>query len=215
MHPQLKGKKFNKLTVLEFSHVSQKREACWKCQCECGNVCIATTTDLRKGHKKSCGCLKNEKSYRNSYKHGLSKTPLYSIWLSMKDRCLNENNKYFNNYGSRGITVCDEWKDDFMNFYNWAIANGYSDNLSIDRIDVNGNYEPSNCRWATKKEQQNNKRDNVLITYKGKTKTLQEWADETGISRNTLMKRKRSGWNDEDIVSKPVNKKFSTKRYSL
>lgn len=110
-------------------------------------------------------------------KHNKSNTRLHLIWCNMKARCYNKNDKYYQDYGGRGIAVCDEWKDDFMSFYNWSTANGYADNLTIDRIDVNGNYEPNNCRWATIKQQNRNKRDTKYVTYKGVTKPLIEWCE--------------------------------------
>ena len=122
-------------------------------------------------------------------KHGKSNTRLYSIWRSMKSRCNSKNNTNYSNYGGRGIKVCDEWLQDFMNFYNWAISSGYKDNLTIDRIDVNGNYEPSNCRWATIKEQNNNTRRNHYVDYKGEKVTISELSKLLNINKNTLWHR--------------------------
>ena len=118
-----------------------------------------------------------------------TKNRLHSIWRHIKYRCLDATHYAYNSYGGRGITICDEWKNDFSTFYEWSMANGYSDSLTLDRIDVNGNYEPSNCRWATWKEQGNNRRNNVLLTFKGKTKTLAEWADDIGVTRQCLFRR--------------------------
>jgi len=155
----LTGHKYNKLTVIKLHHKTQKytidgkkkgHQYFWLCKCDCGNETIIPTSNLRKGLIKSCGCLK--------YTHHLSNTRLYRIYIGMKTRCYNSKSLSYKDYGGRGITICQEWLDDFMNFYNWAKDNGYSDNLSIDRINVNGNYEPSNCRWATQEEQSNNTR---------------------------------------------------------
>lgn len=118
-----------------------------------------------------------------------TKDHLHGTWRHIKHRCFYENHYAYKDYGGRGITICDEWKNDFSTFYEWSIANGYSIGLTLDRIDVNGNYEPSNCRWATWKEQGNNRRNNVLLTFKGKTKTLAEWADDIGITRQCLFRR--------------------------
>ncbi|MBO7171268.1 MAG: hypothetical protein J6W28_08845, partial [Clostridia bacterium] len=118
--------------------------------------------------------------------HGQTHTRLHHIWHGIKQRCLNPKSYIYKNYGGRGITVCDEWRDSFEVFYGWAMANGYADDLTIDRIDVNGNYEPLNCRWATSKEQGNNRRTNHLLTYKGQTRTTQEWADIKGLSRECI-----------------------------
>lgn len=117
----------------------------------------------------------------------------------MKQRCYNKNRDCYDNYGGRGIIVCDEWKDSFSNFYFWAIKNGYSDDLTIDRIDVDGNYEPNNCRWATRKIQDNNRRTNRYITIDGITHTLEEWIDIYGMSKNTVRQRIKRGWDDNDL----------------
>ena len=125
----------------------------------------------------------------------------------MRQRCHNSKNRGYKNYGARGITVCDEWLDKeagFMNFYNWAMQNGYQDGLSIDRINTDGNYEPSNCRWVDMKTQNNNKRNNVYITYKDTTKTLKGWSDYLGINYKCLESRLRSGWSTEKLLMTPV-----------
>lgn len=126
---------------------------------------------------------------------------LYNIWLHMKDRCNNPNFKSYHNYGGRGISVCEEWSNSYQTFREWALENGYSDELTIDRIYVNGNYSPSNCRWLTRQEQSYNKRTNKIIAYCGKTQTLTEWADELNIKRNTLVYRLRRGWAVERALS--------------
>ena len=126
---------------------------------------------------------------------------LYNIWLHMKDRCNNPNFKSYHNYGGRGISVCEEWANSYQNFREWSLENGYSDELTIDRIDVNGNYSPSNCRWLTRQEQSYNKRTNKIITYRDRTQTLTEWADELHINRNTLLYRIRRGWTVERALS--------------
>lgn len=123
------------------------------------------------------------------YKNGDSYTRLYTIWVDMKDRCFNKNGKAYRNYGQRNITVCDEWKHNFRSFKQWALSNGYTDKLTIDRINNDGNYEPSNCRWVDNIVQQNNKRNNHYITYKGETKTLSQWSKIIGIPKDTLRRR--------------------------
>ena len=135
--------------------------------------------------------------------HGKSYTRLFRIYSSMKQRCYCKSAKDYHNYGLRGIRVCDEWKSDFMSFYNWAMSNGYSEELSIDRIDNNGDYEPSNCRWATVKEQARNRRTNKNTSINGITKTAIEWAEISGIKKETLMSRLRYGWSGEKLLSMP------------
>lgn len=134
-------------------------------------------------------------------KHGKSNTRLYNIWTHMKARCYNKNDQHYENYGSRGIVVCDEWKHNFMNFYNWAMNNGYRENLSIDRIDVDGNYEPDNCRWVDVKIQNCNKRTSIYLTYDGKTQTIGTWANELNINKTTIYYRyHKLGWSDKECL---------------
>lgn len=130
----------------------------------------------------------------------------------MKTRCYNKNYEHFKHYGERGIKVCEEWLNDFMTFYNWSMSNGYKDNLTIDRIDVNGNYEPSNCRWLTNEEQQNNKRRNIRLTYNGKTQTITQWARELGIKRELIERRHRRGYIDKACL---FGTRILYKKYNL
>lgn len=165
----IRGQRFGKLIVLEYRGTINHR-AVWLCQCDCGKRVEVVSMPLLNGDTKSCGCIhkeqlikRNKQQKFNRYKtHGLSKTKLYYRWQAIKDRCYNKKNKSYKYYGERGITMFDEWKNDFHKFYEWAINNGYKEELTIDRIDVNGDYEPSNCRWATWKEQANNKRNNII-----------------------------------------------------
>ena len=137
-------------------------------------------------------------------KHGMIGTRIYNIWKDMKKRCYCKTRKDYARYGGRGITVCKDWQD-FIPFYNWAMSNGYSDDLTLDRKNVNGNYEPSNCRWATRKEQQNNRRCNHLLTYNGKTQTITQWAEEYGIAETTLYARlTKSNMTFEQALSKSI-----------
>ena len=152
------GKKYGDWIVLRRAPVEKHKSAKWICKCKCGNERIVRGSDLRLGKSKNCGCVNKARFKKIIFKHGLDGTRINRIYWGMKARCYNKNYHKYPNYGARGIKICDEWKNDFMAFYNWAINNGYADNLSIDRINNDGNYEPSNCRWATAKQQANNTR---------------------------------------------------------
>lgn len=192
----LTGQKFGRLTVIE--KYGKYTPTKWLCKCECGNEYIAIGNNLKRGFTKSCGCL--QKEHPNGTTHNLANTRLYNIWAGIKTRCKNPKSKAYKNYGARGITVCDEWANDFTAFHEWAMANGYQEGLTIDRIDANGNYEPSNCRWLTNAEQQNNRRNNHSITYNGETHTMAEWARILGINYHTLQTRLYRGWTIEKAI---------------
>lgn len=218
----LLGQKFGKLTVIGFEESIRTNTGTlrnlWKCRCECGNEKITQDNLLITGKVTSCGCGKPERMIKMHTKHGGAKRKneerLYSIWRSMKRRCANKNDM---NYGGRGISVCDEWQD-YQTFKEWAYNNGYDDKAdkgqcTIDRINNDGNYEPSNCRWITRKEQNNNMTSNVRLTHNRVTHNLTEWSKITGISYPTLQGRVRRGWKTEDILFKPINKRYSHSKY--
>lgn len=154
----LSGQRFGRLTVIKRAGSNNDGRARWLCVCDCGNIDIKLGKLLLNGHCRSCGCGEYENRVSNCTSHRLSNTRLYVIWRGMKQRCYYLKHKDYHNYGGRGVTVCDEWKNDFKTFYEWAISQGYNDDLTLDRIDVNGNYEPTNCRWATWSEQRLNQR---------------------------------------------------------
>lgn len=200
----LTGQKFGRLTAIKKCGNTKEGKAIWLCTCECGNEVKVIGKDLRRKHTQSCGCLQKESSRSIHYKHGLAKTRINNIYHNMKQRCENKDNKI---YGGRGIQVCEEWKNDFQSFYDWAMSNGHTDELTIDRIDVNGNYEPSNCRWVPMKTQQNNRRNNHLVKINNEEKTLSEWSTIYNISINTIRTRLSRKWSDIDAIIVPVRRK--------
>jgi hypothetical protein len=181
------GDKYNRWTVIK-EHTKSSKKVKYLCQCDCGKIKAVESYCLRSGNSKSCGCLSSEITSNRNLTHGLSNHRLYHVWSRMHFRCTNPNDIGYKNYGGRGISVCKEWKE-FLPFYEWAMANGYEKNLSIDRINNDGNYEPSNCRWATRKIQNNNTRKSVHITFNGQTKSLTEWAKELNITSPALANR--------------------------
>jgi hypothetical protein len=182
----LTGKKFGRLTVIKQAETKNKKTY-WLCQCECGNEKIVWAWDLKSGSTRSCGCLAKET--KSQLKHGHAGTALYKKWVGIKTRCYNSKEKAYKHYGARGIGMCIEWQEDYMNFYNWAINNGYKKGLTIDRIDVNKDYSPENCRWADLETQANNKRNNHLITFNGETHTIAEWSRILNISTHVIYTR--------------------------
>lgn len=203
----LTGQKFERLTVLERVPNYRNRVA-WRCICECGNETIVTSLDICSGNTKSCGCLQRERSSeaakRTNYIHGETRTPLHNSWSAMLQRCNDPNYKWYKDYGNRGIKVCEEWLT-FVNFRDWALSNGYQKGLTIERIDVNGNYTPDNCKWITNKEQQRNKRNNHFVEYCGRRVTIAELSEMTGIPYHRLYSRiQNSGWSVEKAVNTPL-----------
>ena len=182
------GQRFGRLTVIENVGRDKHRQVIWRCKCDCGKETIIRGYSLRSGNTQSCGCLQDEVREKTHRTHGGVRTRLYTIWGGMKTRCLSPNEPCYQYYGGRGIKVCNEWLS-FDAFREWALSHGYRDDLTLDRINVDGNYEPSNCRWLTIQEQQSNKRSNRVIEFNGESHTLQEWANLIGISHATLIER--------------------------
>lgn len=194
------GERFGRWTVIGFAENTSKtsRGRRWFCRCDCGTERVVKAQSLLSGKSKSCGCLHSDvmKSVGKQYntKHGMTNTRLYRIHRHIINRCTNPNDIRYNNYGGRGITMCNEWFD-FETFAKWALDNGYNDNVSIDRIDVNGNYCPENCRWASNLEQANNRTSNKMYTFNGETHNIKQWSEIYNIPYKKLWKRLYRGWD--------------------
>lgn len=203
----LTGQRFGRLTVLEQAGRKNGR-VLWLCQCDCGNLKIEHSSYLTAGKVKSCGCLHKELlaeiNSTTKTTHGKTHTRLYSIWRSMKKRCCVPTNDAYCRYGGRGITVCKEWMS-FENFEKWAKSNGYKNGLTIDRKDNNAGYSLENCRWATRREQNLNKRNNHFVEYNGEVKTISEWAETLGTDRKKLRYRlATNNWDLLEVIKKGV-----------
>lgn len=178
------GQKYGRLTVTGFVHKGKKWY--WECICECGNSIITQAYLVRNGHTSSCGCLQRERASEASLVHGQTNSRLYRIYNGMKNRCYNQKQQSYENYGGRGITICEEWLKSFTAFEEWSLSHGYADDLSIDRIDNNGDYSPKNCRWVTRTEQNENTRRNHLVTIGDRTQPLSAWVRERGLNYHTV-----------------------------
>lgn len=203
----IKGNVYGRLTVLKKATLDKDRRrnsgSRWHCDCECGNKTISDSYDLRKGITKSCGCLAEIKRVKSVTTHKKSNTKLFGVWTGMLSRCYNPKETHVSKYyRDKNITVCGDWRNDFMSFYEWAIENCYREGLSLDRIDGNGNYEPGNCRWADSFLQNSNKSNNVFIEINGVTKTVSQWARQSGINRATIDSRRRAGKQGEELIEK-------------
>ena len=187
----LTGKRFGKLLVIKETGIDKWGSVLWECKCDCGNMYIARSGKLVQGRTTNCGCYTSELRSKSATKHGLLKHGIkprtFIVWNGIKARCLNKNSKSYKNYGARGITICDEWLC-YENFHNWALRNGYKDNLSIDRIDNSKGYNPDNCQWIPWKENLMKQRRYILLTVNGETKTLSEWGRFVSVSRWMLTK---------------------------
>ena len=207
MFKDLVGQKFGRLTVL--SKTTRKGESSrkWLCQCDCGNMVEIRGDCLKDGNTQSGGCLRLERLREKLVIHGKSKDPLYDVWIAMRQRCSNENDSNYPNYGGRGIAVCLEWDAEFTSFATWADSSGYKKGACLDRIDNSKDYTPDNCRWTNHKQNNRNKRDNHLLTFNGKTQCVADWADEIGISHHNISNRINNyGWSIEDALTLPVER---------
>lgn len=207
------GKRFGRLVVLDYAGTNKHQKRCYKCKCDCGNVCVVCGCELRKGHTRSCGCLHKEKIAKGNPKHNHNSSRLQPIWAEMKQRCCNPNNKSYTNYGGRGIKVCSEWLNDFNAFFNWAMANGYDkkanrSECTLDRIDNNGNYCPENCRWAKASVQSRNTRRTHNISMNGKTQCMMDWCIELNLPYDTVRSRiNKLGWNPQKALTIKIRSK--------
>lgn len=195
----LTGLRFGRWTVLGYSHATPKHQVYWACRCDCGKERAVMGQNLRRGTSTSCGCAHQEQITalgKSNASHGMTGTRIYIMWKNIKRRCSSDKGKDFKDYKGRGITLCDEWRE-FEPFMEWALSNGYSDTLTIDRIDNNKGYSPDNCRFATIVEQVRNRRKTVKLTYKGETKPLTEWCEIYGLKKKTVYGRLHDyGWTD-------------------
>ena len=203
------GGRYGKLTVIDLVAQGNANQRKYLCICDCGNKKVTSEDNLRRGHTRSCGCLRC--GHGGSKKKNIpfdSSSKLYQVWLGIRMRCFNPKNHNYKNYGARGIGMCDEWKDSYDAFRKWALANGYTNmparSISIERLDVNGDYCPENCKWATPKEQMNNTRRNTTLEYNGSIKTLMQWAETFGMNYSTFMSRYSRGWSIDKIANTPV-----------
>lgn len=207
----LTGQKFGRLTVIRFDH-SQNGRKYYLCQCDCGNSKTVSSHSLKSGNTKSCGCLHKEilvQRNKDNRIHHPESERLLRIWRAMLHRCYKETDEHYDYYGGRGIKVCDDWHD-FENFQNWALANGYTDDLTIDRVDGDKDYCPENCSWTTMTVQNNHKSDTKWLTYKGKTQSLSDWCRELGLDYFRTKTRLNSlGWSVEDAFEYGKYKKES------
>lgn len=202
----LTGQRFNRLVVVEYrGRTPSGKHSLWFCRCDCGNELTTRAGDLKSGNTKSCGCWQRDASIRFATKHGQYGTPLYTCWVNMIKRTTEPNNPTYKHYGGRGITVCPAWRESFEAFAA-DMGPSFREDLTLDRIDVNGHYEPANCRWATRTVQARNKRNNFVVTWHGQTMVLAEWAELLGLKYDTLRMRLRQyGWPAERALTVDVD----------
>lgn len=204
------GKKYNNLTVIEYGARDSMGRMRVLCMCDCGNIKSYDMYSVKSGNTKSCGCFRSTIAKNKMTKHGMSNTRLFKTWVQMRQRCSCETSKKYKYYGGRGIFVCNEWEE-FNNFYEWSKESGYNDELTIERIDVNGNYCPENCTWIKSELQQRNKRSNVKIEYNGETKILKDWCNDLNLNYKLSSGRLKAGWSVERTFSNNYGIPFNRK----
>lgn len=198
--------RYGRLTAVKRVENDKYNHKQWLCRCACGNEIVVLQSSLISGRTRSCGCYYKDTRQTSARTHGQSKTRLFHIWTEMLARCKYQSRNDYQYYGGKGIKVCEEWQA-FENFAKWAQENGYTENLTIDRIDTDGDYTPANCRWATRQTQMNNTTRNRVVTVNGVSKTLAEWSRENKIKYHTIQDRLARGWNETDAVTKQVKRK--------
>lgn len=200
----LSGQKYGRLTVISRAEGKDKRRVYWLCRCECGKEVVVQSSQLRTGHTRSCGCLLDG-SYNVT--HGMTHTRLYRLWFTMKQRCTDPKSSGYHKYGAKGITICEDWMT-FEPFMKWALKNGYTDELSIDRIENSKGYCPENCRFVTMRRQQNNRTNNLYIEINGETHTLADWCRILDIKYYAIQhKIHRNGMTPKDAILSAMESK--------
>lgn len=210
----LSGQRFARLVAIEKAgHKTQDGRVLWKCVCDCGAEVIVTAGHLRSGNTKSCGCQKADATAqrnRDNARHGMTKSPTWISWDQMIQRCTNPLHKSYPRYGGRGIVICKRWLESFEAFL--ADMGERPDGKTLDRRRNAGNYEPGNCRWSTPKVQSNNRSDNVVIEFQGRSQTIAQWAEELGMSRQALRYRLNNGWTTEEAMTAKLDRGNAWKR---
>lgn len=201
----LSGNRYGRLTVVCQAERSKSGQIRWRCRCDCGKEVAVATSNLTSGHTKSCGCFRDESRIKVHTKHGLRHTRIYSVWGKIKGRCYNKNTPCYDRYGGRGIKMCDEWRDNPEAFAKWAYENGFDENAeygecTLERINNDGDYEPGNCKWASMREQSNNRRSNRVIEHNGEKHTLAEWTRILGVSNSKLIWHLNKGRTIQDVI---------------
>jgi hypothetical protein len=206
------GQRFGKLIVIKFVF-KKNGNVCWECLCNCGNTTIVNTSNLRRKHTLSCGCLRKKRLLESLTKHGMSHTRFWNIWRNMRQRCFDENTVNYNRYGGRGIKVCNRWlkfknfKDDMYKSYKEHVKIFGEKKTQIDRKNYNKNYYKKNCRWVNLFEQANNKKNNHFLTYNNQTLTISQWERKLGFNKDIVRFRiNKSKWSVEKSLTTPVRK---------